>query len=320
MLFDLRSRGRRRTVQAVYLGLAILMGGGLVLFGVGTGNGVGGLLNAFTAAARATRSRSLSSEEKPRSRQTQQNPNSAAALVAARPGPLDQRRPGQQLQRHHRPVHRRRQEGAEGRRPRRGSSTSRSPRIPIPTSAILAARAYAALGDYADQAATWELEASANPTEAKAFECLAASAYAANQTRKGDLAAAKAVALSPKVQQLTVKTDAPAGQDQPAGRPVLLSASPAPPRANERGNIAPQGPLAQLVEQGTLNPKVGGSSPPRPTPQAPQIRGFRLFWAVRGPQAGSCKRRPAAYPNRHVRLPQPLSHWCFATVRPRVRV
>src|SRR5947209_20632543 len=48
MLFDLRSRGRRRTVQGVYLGLAILMGGGLVLFGVGAGNGIGGLLNAFT--------------------------------------------------------------------------------------------------------------------------------------------------------------------------------------------------------------------------------------------------------------------------------
>lgn len=40
MLFDLRGRGRRRTVQGIYLGLAILMGGGLVFFGVG-GSGVG---------------------------------------------------------------------------------------------------------------------------------------------------------------------------------------------------------------------------------------------------------------------------------------
>jgi hypothetical protein len=51
MLFDLRSRGRRRTVQAVYLGLAILIGGGLVLFGVGTGSGNGGLLNAFSGGS-----------------------------------------------------------------------------------------------------------------------------------------------------------------------------------------------------------------------------------------------------------------------------
>ena len=35
MLFDLRGRGRRRTVQAIYLGLAILLGGGLIFFGVG---------------------------------------------------------------------------------------------------------------------------------------------------------------------------------------------------------------------------------------------------------------------------------------------
>ncbi len=77
---------------------------------------------------------------------------------------------------------------------------------PDPDVGILAARAYSALGDYANQAATWELETQANPKEAKAFECLAASAYAAKQTRKGDLAAAQAVQLSPKVQRLTVKT------------------------------------------------------------------------------------------------------------------
>ena len=35
MLFDLRGTGRRRTVKIVYVTLAILMGGGLVLFGIG---------------------------------------------------------------------------------------------------------------------------------------------------------------------------------------------------------------------------------------------------------------------------------------------
>ena len=32
------------------------------------------------------------------------------------------------------------------------------------------------------------------------------------------------------------------------------------------------GPLAQLVEQGTLNPKVEGSNPSRPTFKAPAYR------------------------------------------------
>jgi hypothetical protein len=45
MLFDLRGR-RRRAVQATYLMLAVLMGGGLVLFGIG-GDVSGGLFNAF---------------------------------------------------------------------------------------------------------------------------------------------------------------------------------------------------------------------------------------------------------------------------------
>src|SRR4051794_6366208 len=50
MLFDLRGRGRRRAVQVIYLSLALLMGGGLVLFGIG-GATSGGLLDAFKSDA-----------------------------------------------------------------------------------------------------------------------------------------------------------------------------------------------------------------------------------------------------------------------------
>ncbi len=46
MLFDLRGR-RKRAIQAIYLLLAILMGAGLVLFGIGGGTS-GGFLDAFT--------------------------------------------------------------------------------------------------------------------------------------------------------------------------------------------------------------------------------------------------------------------------------
>lgn len=45
MLFDLRGRGRRRSVQAIYLVLAVILGGGFVLLGIGTSGG--GLLDAF---------------------------------------------------------------------------------------------------------------------------------------------------------------------------------------------------------------------------------------------------------------------------------
>jgi hypothetical protein len=204
MLFDLRGRGRRRTVQAVYLGLAILMGGGLVLFGVGTGTGGGGLLNAFGGGS-SNQKQVLSSDEKTALKQVQQNPNDAAAwasLVQARwtnagQGSNFNTSTGQFT--------------SGGKKELKNATVAWQKYLaltksPDPDVGILAARAYAALGDYANQAAAWELEAKANPTEVKAFECLAASAYAAKQTRKGDLAAAKAVALSPKAQRLTVKT------------------------------------------------------------------------------------------------------------------
>jgi hypothetical protein len=47
MLFDLQGK-RRRVVQATYLTLAVLMGGGLVLFGIGSESGGGGLFDAFS--------------------------------------------------------------------------------------------------------------------------------------------------------------------------------------------------------------------------------------------------------------------------------
>jgi hypothetical protein len=54
MLFDLRGR-RRRAVQATYLTLAVLMGGGLVFFGIGGSVG-GGLLDAFKGGSGSSQS------------------------------------------------------------------------------------------------------------------------------------------------------------------------------------------------------------------------------------------------------------------------
>jgi hypothetical protein len=53
MLFDLRGRGRRRTVQVIYVGLALLFGVGFIGFGVGVGSGGGGILNALTGESGA---------------------------------------------------------------------------------------------------------------------------------------------------------------------------------------------------------------------------------------------------------------------------
>src|ERR1700736_6477112 len=87
MLFDLRGRGRRRTVQAVYLGLALLIGGGLVLFGVGTGTGGGGLLNNIGGNGNGNQTQVVSAEEKAAQKAVKADPASAAAwsqMVQAR--------------------------------------------------------------------------------------------------------------------------------------------------------------------------------------------------------------------------------------------
>src|SRR5438034_8217212 len=53
MLFDLRGRGRRRTIQVIYASLALLMGAGLVFFGIG-GATSGGLLDAIKGSSGST--------------------------------------------------------------------------------------------------------------------------------------------------------------------------------------------------------------------------------------------------------------------------
>ena len=78
MLFDLQSRGRRTVVKFIYGGLAILLGGGLVLFGVGTGTGGNGLFDLFSNKGTNT-SQQVSAAEKRADRAVKLNPNDAAA-------------------------------------------------------------------------------------------------------------------------------------------------------------------------------------------------------------------------------------------------
>jgi predicted Zn-dependent protease len=217
MLFDLRSRGRRRTVQVVYLGLALLMGGGLVLFGVGAGNGLGGLLNAFTGNGSGNnQSQAVSQQEKTALRQTRQNPNSAAAwaaLVNAR---------WINATSNSNDFNQSTSTFTDAGKKELANTTDAWQRYlslvknPDPNLAVLAARAYAQLGDYGNSASAWEIQSQANPTAAKGYECLAATAYAAKQTRKGDLALAKAMSLVPKLSRTTLKNEITAAKTTPS--------------------------------------------------------------------------------------------------------
>jgi hypothetical protein len=208
MLFDLRSRGRRRTVQVIYLGLAILMGGGLVLFGVGAGNGLGGILNAFTGnGSGSAQTQVVNQAEKDALKQTKLHPSDPAAW-----GALLQARWAASQQSSNRTSATKELTGAVTAWQHYVSLTKK----PDSSLAILGARSNAALANYPAAAAAWEIETNAAPGEPKGYLCLAVSAYAAKQTRKGDLAAAKALSLVPKLSQPQLKAQILAAKTNPA--------------------------------------------------------------------------------------------------------
>ena len=78
MLFDLRGR-RRRAVQATYLTLAVLMGGGLVLFGIG-GNTSGGLFDAFKGGSGGGGNDALKKRIEREEKTLRQSPQNVAVL------------------------------------------------------------------------------------------------------------------------------------------------------------------------------------------------------------------------------------------------
>jgi predicted Zn-dependent protease len=217
MLFDLRSRGRRRTVQFVYLGLAILMGGGLVLFGVGAGNGNGGLLNAFTGGGSGgAQSQLVSQQEKTALRQTKQNPASSAAwasLVNARwiTANSDSNNFNSTTGTYTTAGQKKLSDTAVA-----WQHYLQLTKKPDPTLATLAARAYAQLGQYSSAASTWEVQTIAEPSGVKGYECLALASYAAKQNRKGDLALAKVLTMVPKLSRTTLKSQITAAKVSPA--------------------------------------------------------------------------------------------------------
>ena len=78
MLFDLRGRGRRRTIQTIYVTLAILMGGGLVFFGIG-GSTSGGLFDAFKGGGSGGSNDTFSRQATQAEKTVKVNPSDTAA-------------------------------------------------------------------------------------------------------------------------------------------------------------------------------------------------------------------------------------------------
>lgn len=215
MLFDLRSRGRRRTVQVIYLGLAILIGGGLILFGVGTGTGGGGLLNGLTGnGSNSGQTQAVSQATKSALKQVKLHPSSAGAWSG-----LEQA----YWEAAHQPTDYNSTTGAyttTGKKLLANTTGAwqhylKLTKSPDSGAAFLAAEAYAAQAQYNQEASSWQYVIQSQPTSAKAYECLAFSAYAAKQARLGNLASAKALKLAPKLQRLQLQNALKASKTQP---------------------------------------------------------------------------------------------------------
>jgi tetratricopeptide (TPR) repeat protein len=78
MLFDLRGRGRRRAIQVIYASLALLMGGGLIFFGIG-GNTSGGLFDAFKGGSTLSNQQAFKKRLDGLDRRVRLNPKDAQA-------------------------------------------------------------------------------------------------------------------------------------------------------------------------------------------------------------------------------------------------
>lgn len=206
MLFDLQSRGRRGFVKVIYVFLAVLMGGGLILFGIGTGTGGGGLLDVFNGGGTSS-SAQVSSLEKSATRAVKLNPQSTKAwadLARARYQTAGQGQDYDATQGVFTEAGKDKLETATAAWKR---YLALNPKHPDATLARLMATAYseAGLNSPAGAAEALEIVTQQQPSAAS-YGLLAQYAYLANQLRKGNLAAAKAVQLAPKSRQKLVRT------------------------------------------------------------------------------------------------------------------
>ena len=205
MLFDLQSRGRRRFVKVIYLFLAVLMGGGLLLFGIGTGTGAGGFFDVFRGNGSST-SAQISAAETRAVRQTRLHPSDPKAWAALATARFQTAGQGKNYD----PATNTFTTSGREELAKVASAWQRYLKLtskPDPTLAREMATTYSqdGLDQPAQAAAAMEIVTAAQPSYT-AYATLASYAYLANQVRKGDLAAAKAVQLAPSAQQRLLRT------------------------------------------------------------------------------------------------------------------
>lgn len=230
MLFDLRGRGRRRTVQVIYLGLAMLMGGGLVLLGIGGNTSGGGLLDAFTNGSSAPDTGVFGDRRKAAEQRVKANRQDATAWAALARSRYQEASAGGGLDTNTGVF------TTEGRAQLQEADRAwkqhlaLDPPRPDANVAVIMAQVYGAAGlnRAADAVAAQEIVAEARE-DVGSYLQLAASAYAADQTRKGDLAGDRAVELATADQKSQIKAQVASLKSQAAQAAAQQAQQAAPP-------------------------------------------------------------------------------------------
>jgi hypothetical protein len=219
MLFDLRGRGRRRTIKIVYITLALLMGGGLVLFGIGGGGAMqGGLVDAITGSSSGdTGAERFDKNEQAAVRATQarpQDPKAWAALARAR---VQSAGVGDNFDPNNASYTESGKAKLTGAAEAWDKYLALDPKNPDDRVASLMVRAFdqTGLNRPADAAKAQEIITEARPS-ATTYATLAIYAYQAGQTRKGDLARNEALERAPKADRNTLKDSLDQAKQQAA--------------------------------------------------------------------------------------------------------
>jgi hypothetical protein len=228
MLFDLRGSGRRRTVKIVYITLAFLMGGGLVLFGIGGGGGIsGGLVDAITGTTGGgdTSGDRFRKAEAAALAKTKANPQDAPAWAALARARFQLAGAGENF------------DAAKSTFTKKGVAQLNSagdawerylalnPKKPDDRVASLMVQAFGALNQPDKAAEAQEVITDARPTAAT-FTQLALYAYQAGQTRKGDLAKNKALELTDPDMREALKGQLESAKQSAQGAAAQPSATP----------------------------------------------------------------------------------------------
>lgn len=221
MLFDLRARGRRRTVQVVYVGLALLFLVGFVGFGVGVGGGGGSSPIEAIFGKNESNTGSYAKQIAAAEARTKKKPAEAAAWAALAEARLHETAASEFYD------EATQQFTSKGKQKltRVVAAWNRyvalNPTKPTLTIAQDMLRVFGeeGLNQPAEAVAVLQLVIPTRPPSASLYGYLAKFAYQAKNPRVGDLASAKAVSLTPAKERKRVKTELEELKKNPTGNP-----------------------------------------------------------------------------------------------------